>query len=452
MTTRSTHTKELTIAVCGPVDAGKSSLIGVLTSGELDNGRGLARNRVLQHNHEIESGRTSSITLNPVKYITKNDMVELYSVKSRKRTETKKISNIIVEDRYLENENETVVSYIDLAGHEKYLKTTVFGVTGMFPDRGIVVIGANTGITKLTREHLGILLYLKIPITIVITKVDLAPPNIYHSLCNKIKKLLSKNTFGKIIYFISNSESKDEETNTYIDKMIDNPEIIPVISISNKDGTNINNLHKIIYKCNLHNKWKKPLDNGSIVYIDSDFNVPGIGLIVSGSIKGKEISVKQKLYIGPKDGKFYPVTVRSIHNSIRENVDTIGPNVQGCFAIKFVNPKETIQRKDIIKGFVLVDSLDNWSNNIVSKFTARVTILHHSTTIREGYSPVLHCGPIRQAAVMELVNKDTSHLRSQDSAIVNFTFKHHKEFIEEKMIFFFRDGNTKGVGEVISIN
>jgi GTPase len=31
------------------------------------------------------------------------------------------------------------------------LKTTIFGVTGLFPDYGIVVIGANTGITKLTR-------------------------------------------------------------------------------------------------------------------------------------------------------------------------------------------------------------------------------------------------------------------------------------------------------------
>lgn len=451
MTTRSNHTKELTIAVCGPVDAGKSSLIGVLTSGELDNGRGFARNKILHHNHEIESGRTSSITLNPVKYITRKDKVELYAVKSRKRTETKKIADVQVEDKYLDEENETVVSYIDLAGHEKYLKTTVFGVTGMFPDRGIIVIGANTGITKLTKEHLGILLYLKIPITIVITKIDLAPLQVYQSLCNKIKKLLTKNTFGKIIYFISSSDKKDEETNIYIDNMIDNPEIIPVISISNKNGTNINNLHKIIYKCNLHNKWKKPLDNGSIVYIDSDFNVPGIGLVVSGSIKGNDISVKQKMYIGPKDGNFYPVTVRSIHNSIRESVDTIGPNVQGCFAIKFVNPKEAIARENIIKGFVLVDSIDYWSKNIVSSFTARVTILHHSTTIRNGYSPVLHCGPIRQAALMR-IKDESNHLKSQDSAIVDFTFKHHKEFVEEKMIFFFRDGNTKGVGEVISLN
>lgn len=447
----STHSKELTIAVCGPVDAGKSSLIGVLTSGELDNGRGFARNKVLQHNHEIESGRTSSITLNPVKYKTTQDSVELYSVKTRRKVETKKISNIRMEEKYLDKEEETVVSYIDLAGHEKYLKTTVFGVTGMFPDKGIVVIGANTGITKLTREHIGILLYLKIPMTVVVTKIDLAPVEVYKKLCNQIKKLLSKNTFGKIIYFISDSDKRDEETNTYIDKMIDNPEIIPVISISNKIGININNLHKIIYKTNLHNKWKKPLDSGSIVYLDSNFNVPGIGLVVSGSIKGNPIVVKQKLFIGPRDGKFYPVIVRSIHNSIRESIDKIGPNVQGCFAIKFVNPKDTIHRHEIQKGFVLVNSLENWKNNIVRTFTARVTILHHSTTIRNGYSPVLHCGPIRQAAEMLICNEDNEHLKSQDSAIVKFTFIHHKEFIEEKMIFFFRDGNTKGVGEVISL-
>ena len=45
---------ELIITVCGPVDAGKSSLIGVLTKGELDDGRGLARSRVLKHSHELE--------------------------------------------------------------------------------------------------------------------------------------------------------------------------------------------------------------------------------------------------------------------------------------------------------------------------------------------------------------------------------------------------------------
>ena len=49
------------VAVVGNVDAGKSTLLGVLTHGELDNGRGLARMKLFRHKHEMESGRTSSV-------------------------------------------------------------------------------------------------------------------------------------------------------------------------------------------------------------------------------------------------------------------------------------------------------------------------------------------------------------------------------------------------------
>ena len=43
-------------------EAGKSTLIGVLCTGKLDNGKGLARTQVFRHNHEIETGRTSCIS------------------------------------------------------------------------------------------------------------------------------------------------------------------------------------------------------------------------------------------------------------------------------------------------------------------------------------------------------------------------------------------------------
>lgn len=45
----------------GNVDAGKSTLLGVLTHGELDNGRGMARQKLFRHKHEVETGRTSSV-------------------------------------------------------------------------------------------------------------------------------------------------------------------------------------------------------------------------------------------------------------------------------------------------------------------------------------------------------------------------------------------------------
>lgn len=52
---------EIRVAVVGNVDAGKSTLLGVLTHGELDNGRGHARQKLFRHKHEMESGRTSSV-------------------------------------------------------------------------------------------------------------------------------------------------------------------------------------------------------------------------------------------------------------------------------------------------------------------------------------------------------------------------------------------------------
>jgi GTPase len=52
---------DVKVAVAGNVDCGKSSLISVLTSGVLDNGRGSARVSVFNFPHEIKTGRTSSV-------------------------------------------------------------------------------------------------------------------------------------------------------------------------------------------------------------------------------------------------------------------------------------------------------------------------------------------------------------------------------------------------------
>lgn len=440
--------EETMIAVCGPVDAGKSSLIGVLTSGELDNGRGDARCKILRHPHERESGRTSNISLNPIIYKTRNDKIYLSNIINNHERKVE----IGIRDKDLNNyrTDEKVISLIDLAGHEKYLKTTVYGVTGLFPDYGIVVIGANTGITKLTKEHLGILLYLKIPIIIVITKIDMAPQEIYQKLCNKIKKLLKKKTFGKVLYFISDSKKKYDETNHYIDNMLGNPDVIPIISLSNKDGTNIDNMHKLLYCLPSRKNWNTEDIKGGLMYINGTYIVPGIGLVLSGTTKGKSIKVKDKMYIGPENGEFKEVIIRSIHNSTRENINELSKNVQGCVAIKFTNQKKTLERTQIKKGMVLIDNIDKWKDNVVRIFTAKITILHHSTTIRSGYSPLIHCGPIRQSATIN-VNEEKL-LRSGDTCIAKFRFKYNSEFLEKNMIFFFRDGNTKGIGEILLLN
>jgi GTPase len=456
------NTEEISIVICGPVDAGKSSLVGVLTTGELDDGRGKARKSVFHHNHELESGRTSSVSQNVIKYQTNNNnIIKIICTKSNRKYDSKNIN--CVDMKGLNINGDKVVSLIDLAGHEKYLKTTVHGITGMFPDRGIIVIGANTGITKLTREHIGLLLCVCIPFMIVITKIDMAPEQIYLDLQKTIKKLLQRNAPDKTLYFIDNNNNinSDEQTNNYIDPSghINNPDIVPVISVSNKDGYNINNLHRIIYNIPQRNKFINQSSKGSIIYLDGNFSVPGIGLVVSGMIKEGTIKVKQKMFMGPYNGQFVPVIIRSIHNNLREDIQEIGPNIQGCFAIKFL--ETTIPRNHIRKGFVLIDNINNWKDNLVTSFVAKVKILHHSSAIENGYCPVVHCGPIKQSAYMKLVSDNTigynsnsslkHSLKTGDNSIVVFTFARHAELIEENMIMFFRDGNTKGCGQVVSL-
>ena len=46
------YTDQLRIGVLGNVDSGKTTLISVISHKILDNGRGLARKKVLKHNHE----------------------------------------------------------------------------------------------------------------------------------------------------------------------------------------------------------------------------------------------------------------------------------------------------------------------------------------------------------------------------------------------------------------
>ncbi len=122
---------EVRVAVVGNVDAGKSTLLGVLTHGLLDDGRGEARTKLFRHKHEIESGRTSSVGNDILGFDSSGKIVNESEVHSVKASDWEKICA----------KSAKVVTFIDLAGHEKYLKTTVFGMTGHAPDFCMLMVG-----------------------------------------------------------------------------------------------------------------------------------------------------------------------------------------------------------------------------------------------------------------------------------------------------------------------
>ena len=51
----------------------------------------------------------------------------------------------------------------------------MFGLVGLMPDYCMVIVGANMGVQRMTKEHLGIAIALKIPLYVILTKIDIAP-------------------------------------------------------------------------------------------------------------------------------------------------------------------------------------------------------------------------------------------------------------------------------------
>lgn len=409
------------IAVAGNVDSGKSTLTGVLMNNKLDDGRGSSRSLILRNKHEKETGRTSCISHNS-------------------------FSEVV-------NDKRKILSLIDLAGHEKYLKTTIFGLSGLFADFGLVLVSANMGITQMTREHMMLLLFLKIPFVILVTKIDMVPENIKNITINKLKKMMNIQMFNKKSYVFPEEESKCKDEFIKFSNLPNNlSTFIPIIPLSNKTGININNLKSFLLNLSPKDHWMNENIDGTIMYIDSKFNVKGIGLVVSGTVRGESIKINDKLWIGPINDKFIPFKVRSIHNNIRENVNQLNSNDAGCIAIRFIN-KEIITKNQIRKG-VIVISNENFKKNVVESFKAEITILNHSSTITNNYTPVIHCGLVRQTAkinILEIDDKKSKVLRSGSKAIVNFKFCYKKEYLETGKVFFFRDGNTKGYGTILEI-
>lgn len=159
------------IGVLGNVDSGKSTLTGVLSSapGTLDDGRGSMRLKVFNFNHEQKNGRTSSVGHEIMGFTKDGEQVRASTHTNRKN----KLWPEIVAS------SAKVVHLLDMCGHEKYLKTTMHGLTSLFPDYCMLVVGANMGVSKMTKEHLGISCALNLPLFVVVTKIDIAPEEVF---------------------------------------------------------------------------------------------------------------------------------------------------------------------------------------------------------------------------------------------------------------------------------
>jgi len=119
----------------------------------------------------------------------------------------------------------------------------MFGLVGLFPDYGMIVVGANMGVSRMTREHLGIALALKIPFYIVITKIDISPPEVMEKTYENLVRIIWLPQVDKLPILVN------QETD--IDKLVDgiyNNQVVPIFKISNVTGEGFDKMKDFLPK------------------------------------------------------------------------------------------------------------------------------------------------------------------------------------------------------------
>ncbi|KAJ8681187.1 hypothetical protein QAD02_016974 [Eretmocerus hayati] len=412
---------EIRVAVVGNVDAGKSTLLGVLTHGELDNGRGLARQKLFRHKHEAETGRTSSVG---------NDILGFDS-----------LGNVVNKPEHgsldwvkICEKSSKVITFIDLAGHERYLKTTVFGMTGHAPDFGMLMVGANAGIVGMCKEHLGLALALSVPVFVVVTKIDMCPPNVLQENLRLLNRILKSPGCRKVPVTVKTPDDVVVSATNFVSERL-----CPIFQVSNVSGANLDLLKMFL---NLLTARITSHDNEPAEFqIDDTYSVPGVGTVVSGTTLKGVIRLNDILLLGPDPlGHFQQIAVKSIHRK-RMPVREVRGGQTASFALK------KIKRSQIRKGMVMVSPALN--PQACWEFEGEILVLHHPTTISSRYQAMVHCGSIRQTASILSMSRDC--LRTGDKALVHFRFIKHPEYIKPGQRMVFREGRTKAVGNVLKL-
>ena len=394
------YIKEIRLAVIGNVDSGKSTLVGCLTKGIKDDGRGYARKFVFNYQHENDSGRTSSIAEEIIGFRNKK---MIYSPRPNEK------KNVAWKD--IASQSDHVITLLDLCGHEKYLKTTMYGVSALLPHYAVILIGTNMGVQRMTKEHLGIVISLNIPFFIVFTKIDIAPKEVKEKTINTFTSLL-KTGLQKSVFNV-----KSEQDAEFAAKNIPLGNIVPIFQVSTVSGEGLDDLKSFLAQLvpkNLINaelSLIKTAKDKVEVLLDNAFNTK-FGCIHAGVVIAGKIAVNQKLLIGPtQDGLFKPVQIREIQ-FLRVSVNEVCCGNSCSFRLKSL-------------------------------------IVHHQATIKVGYQSVVHCHVVRQTCT--IVAMDKEYLRSGDKGIIRFKFIKKPEYLHVGDTILFREGRTRGKGKILKI-
>lgn len=354
---------QLRISLAGASGSGKSSILGTLSTGTLDNGRGKSRLSLLKHRHEVVSGMTSSLVQELLGYSTVKDEQDEASVT---RVINFKLENVSSWIDIHAMTTSRLVLLCDTAGHARYRRTFIRSLMGWAPHWTLVCVpadgstasggpttlsarssdvddGAEDFVVDSSMRHLDICLNLGRPVVIVMTKLDLTSKVRLKQTLTLILSRVKQADRKPILLSAKSSSSEQSDSDVISDQEMQALHVallssdgfdinsVPIVFTSAVQGTGIPTLHALMSQLPCSSAAGMSNISSSVLYHIEDVfqrsahaqatGSPGMGnadiemphhrFVLGGYLKNGSISMGEELLLGPfpsTDGSANPAT------------------------------------------------------------------------------------------------------------------------------------------------
>ena len=172
------------------------------------------------------------------------------------------------------------VAFVDVPGHERFVRTMLAGVGGI--DCVMLIVASDESVMPQTREHFDICRLLRVPRgMVVLTKSDLTDAETRALVRQDVEELVK----GSFL------------------------EGAPVIEVSATSGEGLDRLREAIAAEALHVS-QRPVAGAARLPIDRAFTMRGFGTVVTGTLVSGSIAVDDELVVEPGDG---PLSRPAVH-------------------------------------------------------------------------------------------------------------------------------------------
>lgn len=264
---------------------------------------------------------------------------------------------------YWRPDSQTVVGFIDVPGHRRFINNMIAGISGI--DLGMLVVAADDGPMPQTHEHLQVMNLLGVEhYLLVVTKCDRVDEQRVEQVCMEAATLL--------------------------------PERTPVFRVCNTTGVGIDELRAELER--QARAWTARPPNGHFrMSIDRAFLLQGRGLILTGTIASGTVATGEAVVLQPQ---CRILRVRGIHTqdapaSLANAGERCALNVSGDAH------KDDIDRGDWVTGESCIGT--------TSRIDARVCLLPDAAfSLKHGSDVKLHIGAKRLTARLILLHSENS--------------------------------------------